>query len=60
MLRQWSGLLIHAFTTARGVGNPLAMFSPAEAQLKPTALILAAKSEPWLNVSLATITFVQP
>jgi hypothetical protein len=32
MLRQWSGLAIHAVTTARGVAKPVAMFSPTSDQ----------------------------
>ena len=59
MFWQCPVLAIQARTTDRGVWKPVAMFSPADRQSKPTALIRAAKFEPWLNTSLETIAFVQ-
>ena len=58
MLRQWPVLAIHALTTSWGVAKPVAMFSPAAAQLNPAAVILPAKLAPWLNRPEATIVFV--
>ena len=55
MFWQWSVLAIQPRTTWRGVWKPLAMFSPAEDQWKPAALIRAAKFAPWVNRPMETI-----
>jgi hypothetical protein len=60
ILRQWPVLAIQALTTAAGVANPVAMFSPAADQAKPAAEIRAAKFVPWVNLRCATIDCVQP
>src|SRR5438477_12575802 len=60
MFSQWPALAIQAFTTARGVRKPVAMFSPAAFQAKPTREIRAAKSAPWVKDPVATIVFVHP
>ena len=60
MFSQWPVLAIQAFTTARGVANPVAMFSPAKRQTNPTALMREAKFVPWVNWLLETIAFVHP
>jgi hypothetical protein len=60
MFWQWPVLAIHAVTTSLGVGNPVAMFSPAEDQLKPTPDIRAAKSAPWVKEPVETILLLQP
>src|SRR5581483_10833527 len=58
MFLQWSLLAIQAATTLAGVGKPVAMFSPASRQRRPTAVMRAAKLTPCQKLAVLTITFV--